>query len=80
MSDSQWHIRQISPLLCDAWLLLEPYLVWVSIPVEFHSAFSMSEDVLPLDIDIFAVYSLAGADHDDVLQLQGFLRTYLIDE
>lgn len=54
--------------------------MWVSIPVEFHSAFSMSEDVLPLDIDIFAVYSLAGADHDDVLQLQGFLRTYLIDE
>lgn len=54
--------------------------MWVSIPVEFHSAFSMSEDVLPLDIDIFAVYSLAGADRDDVLLLQGFLRTYLIDE
>lgn len=28
------------------------HLVWVSIPVEFHSAFSMSDEVFPFDIDM----------------------------
>lgn len=50
-------ITMRSLLRCSAvalyFLLQISHLWWVNIPVEFHSAFSISEEVFPLDIDMF---------------------------